>query len=337
MSTLKDINVNCFPQCSEPKLIEFIKKLNPCLDITILSNTEFLLQGNNNSDRLEQLKTKAQELRTAQQASADNQTQPISNEMTRITNKMSNDGVSFMDNVYGFISMLTAHTPITCYDIPIMKSPQIHLNNSSGWTKEQSLFNFIKSLSKQGIAGIALKAFKLNDIVSEGLDEIERLSALRGWNPRISPYFSLTDNPFSDIPRIQADIKLINDSPSTAEMNHDFLNTFIRGAVISTTTARNSDGRDSGDAFLEHWVPPRLFNVGLKFGATGGAPTEYVKRYFLCTLEANVSPEGVMRKNIPDAYDVSLSFTSLIPNTLDSWGGKFGAGTSMNNNGGVII
>ena len=90
------------------------------------------------------------------------------------------------------------------------------------------------------------------------------------------------------------------------------MNYFVKGSLIGTDKARKGQ---AGTGRFGMWNPPRLFNVYVKFGAD----TPPIKKLHLCTLDATVTAEGIIRRGIPDAYTVKFSFTSLLPDTLDAW------------------
>lgn len=318
------IELNCFPECSEPRIVNSLKALLPCIDITRFTSS-FLLNSDGLDSKVEQ--DKFDDLIAKAKAIQSNKGK-VSN--LTLADANVDENVTFMQNLFGFISAMTETADAQCFDIPIINSPQIAINNSSGWTHEQSLLQFIKTqLTGKGLGAILLDATGWKDIVNGAIDEIERFSALAGLSARVSPYFSLLDQPFNDKARISAEIKLINDSESHAIANATFLDYFIKGALISSKEGRRTDGEGTTMKFIGMWQPPCVFNVGLKYGTTNGTPpAKYVKRYFYCTLEATVSPEGLMRKlqngnRVPDAYSVNLNFTSLLPDTIDTWRGGF--------------
>ncbi len=317
---MKVFNVNCYPSCSEPKIVSAIQKLLPCIDITRLRSSFFLNGNGNEKDEFQQLINAARNIQNSQGKGSG-----------IVDGNEYNDesgNATFMHNVFGFFSLMTEEADAICPNIPVFSSPQISINNSAGWNHEQSLLQFVKTnITGKGLGKNILKGLGIDDVIDNTIDEIERFAGLAGWSARVSPYFSLANNPFSDRPRLNIEIKLINDTIDNAINNAKFLDVFIRGALIGTKTARETGG--IGNSFFSSWMPPCVFNVGLKYGITNNPPKDYVKRYFFCTLEASVTPEGIMRslpkgnERVPDAYDVKLNFNSLMPDTIDTWRGGF--------------
>ena len=357
MPSINKLEVNCFPSCSNPSIQAGLVAMSPCIDIVRL-RTSLPLQANtgeksdSNVGKLNTLldfaktlskpdeEDEGKEKPQAAQVQVGDNIGGFSSDYT----KTKSDQIHFLNNFYGFFSMMTAEADRYCYNVPIISSPQIKVNTSNGWKNEQSLLSFVKSISNSGAIGGLLNAINLTSVVNGVIDEIERIGGMAGWSPRIGPYFSLTDNPFGDKPSLNVEIKLINDTEEAAMQNSIFLDQMLRNSLIATGRAARGgvDGIDNfgtvdANSLFNTWHPPKLFNVGLKWGAdsaTGSSGAIYVKRYYLCTLEATVQPEGLFRKcisggRIPDAYSVQMNFNSLMPDTLDLWSGygfSFGLG-----------
>lgn len=347
MALIQELSVNCFPSCSDPKIQQSLLAMSPCIDIVRLK-TSLPLQTNDgqssksNSFELNKLLNFAKDL-----VSKDDEGKETAKEgqvtlgqniggLSMDYTATKSDNINFLDNFYGFFSMMSADADRYCNNVPIISSPQIKVNTSNGWKNEQSLLSFVKNISNSGAIGGLLQAINLSSVVNGVIDEVERIGGMAGWSPRIGPYFSLTDNPFGDRPSLNVEIKLINDTETAAMDNSMFLDQMLRNSLIGTTRAHRGGGDGienfgsvDGSSLFNSWRPPKLFNVGLKFGAGGaqdGGKTIYVKRYYLCTLEATVQPEGLFRSakfagRIPDAYSVQMNFTSLMPDTLDLWSG----------------
>lgn len=341
---------NCYPRCSNSDFIRNLKMLNPCIDLSILytsfpfedfgkakklttklidiykGNLGKATSGNNNQNNF-QIETTNEEGKTEtidSSSLSDGNLDPVT--------QGSDKQVELFHNLYGFISLMSAHIESFCLDIPIFSSPQIRINNGNGWKKEQSLFGFIQSIiNGEGfgsiIGSVLGKAGKNTaNLFNSAMNGLETLGGMAGWSPRVSPFFSLKDNPFGSVPTLQVNLTLINDCENSVKVNADFLNAVVRKSLISSHSAKNQGTSTSND-FWMRWTPPKLFNVGLKFGSNAKS---YVKRYHLCTLEASVEPKGVMRKGIPDVYEVTLTFSSIMPDTLDMWTGNDGAFPTLN-------
>jgi len=301
--------LNFYPQCSEPKIIEHLMKLNPCIDIVQL-DTSLMTEG-----IIDKIINMAKNLRGEKDNARGKITAASSKKVSEDTEEMH-----AFRTIYGFLGMMTATRGRDYIDIPIFNSPQIKTNNDSGFKHEQSLLSFVKNLTTQGLLGILAKGAGVADVLSGGIDEIERIAGFVGWSPRIGPYWSLSENPFNERPSIQTEIKLINDSATAAKNNSKFLDEVVKESLVATGSARKKGKSGSG---FGRWWPPKLYNVGLKWGATGQIGPNYVKKYYMCTLDAAVTAEGVVRNGYPDAYSVNLGFSSLLPDTLDAWTGGF--------------
>lgn len=339
---------NCYPRCSNSTLIRNLRLLNPCIDISVL-RTSFPFQDFGKAKELVKLidvfkgsqKEEASRNKNSQihydvttGEGEDKKTETKDASEIEIDDNISKDAVSSTDaavsifgNLYGFISLMSAQTEKVCANIPIFSSPQIRVNNGMGWKKEQSLFGFIQSIiSGNGPGSIIGSVLSDIGVNVEGiLNGIETIGGMAGWSPRVSPFFSLKDNPFGSTPSLTVELKLINDCVDSVQRNSQFLNTIVRETLIGSATARDGGG-ETNSRFWMRWYPPKLFNVGLKFGANA---TSYVKRYHLCTLESTVEPIGVIRNGIPDVYQVNLTFSSLMPDTLDMWTGNDGSFPSL--------
>ena len=336
---------NCYPRCSNPTLIRNLKALNPCIDISVL-RTSFPFEDFGKAKDMAKLinvykGAQAQATQnsglTIEQTTGEGKDQKTENvdassftEDSEIGNlngqaiSSSDASISIFGNLYGFISLMSAYTEKICSGIPIFSSPQIRVNNGMGWKKEQSLFNFIQTILNNSPAGSIAKALlgdKGSNIAAGIANSIETIGAMAGWSPRVSPYFSLKDNPFGSTPSLSVEIQLINDCVESVQANSNFLNTIVRETIIGSATARDK-GKGTDSRFWMRWYPPKLFNVGLKFGANA---KQYVKRYHVCTLESTVESVGVIRNGIPDVYKVNLTFSSLMPDTLDMWTGNDGS------------
>lgn len=289
-------SVNCYPQCVNPDIVPKLQSLNPCIDVAVMHSETLLAgSGGENAEKLKKLITDRKQFATND-------------------GKVPDWKVSVFDSLYGLLSLMTASIQCFYQDIPIKSSPQIHINNGAGWKPTQSLTKFVQSLLNEGIAGWFTHGTGINGIIDAAASSIDTWGGFLGWSPQVSPYFSFKENPFSNKPSLNIEIVLINDNNITAEQNAEFLNLVVRDALVASGTAR-AEKRPTTSSLLNRWYPPKLFNVYLKFGSH----KRPVKEFHLCTLDATVTAEGVIRGGIPDAYDVKLNFTSLLPDTMDLW------------------
>lgn len=291
-------NPNCYPQCTDEKIVEKLLELNPCIDITIM-NMGLLLEsekGNVTGEKLLQLINLFKDRNYGGTGNSEN--------------------IEFLQNVYGFYSMMSGSVDGEPYkDIPIFSSPNIQVQHGSGYRNEQSLYTFIQNVWSGSEFKNFIDKSGWGNIVSGIGSSLVKISEFAGISPRLSPYFSFQDNPFGNNAQFTAEIKLINDSEDAAQYNNVFLNTVVKNTLVRSST---------GEGAWSSWLPPKLFHVSLKFGKGG----KIIKKFNFCKLSSDIQPVGLMRYSeggtkFPDAYNVRLSFTSTFPETVQTWEGEF--------------
>lgn len=334
-NNMQELTVNCYPNCSEEEIVKNLLKRNPCIDIGVV-HTDTLFQwrsgyhtGKNIIDSIikffqEQTVKYTDKGTKEQEFGADtaifNLTSNSLNfedgsNINNIKKKSQTDQFGRFEDIYGFLSLLSGNTVIIFKNIPICSSPNISVTHGAGFENEQSLFSFIQSAINTGGKILGGASGLLGGITGA----LEWFTGLFGVSPRLSPYFSFKANPFSATPSLSVEIKLINDSNKSLKDNNAFLNEVIRNSLIRSSTF-SQFGTSTTGSIWNRWVPPRLFNVSLKFGCDGNV----VKRFHLCKLTSTVTAEGLVRKKnrigtFPDAYSVTLNFQSILPDTGDTW------------------
>lgn len=321
--------VNCYPDCSKKFIRENITNANPCIDISII-RTEALLQFQNgnivDADKaLDKLISTYQTATSAKGKEKNSGFAALSDSaalknLGQSSNLIATGGIGQADNfgrfsdLYGFLSLMSGALTDSFINIPIFSSPNISVSHGNGFENEQSLFSFIQSIINSGSKFFGGAAGLIGGITSA----LEWLTGLAGVSPRLSPYFSFKANPFSATPSLSIETKLINDSMQHVKDNNLFLKSVIKDTLIRSSTY-DSTGAATTGSILNSWIPPKLFNVSLRFGVGGSI----VKRFLLCKLTSSITPEGLMRiKNgmsFPDAYSISLNFQSILPETGDTW------------------
>lgn len=296
---------NCYPECSDNNIRNHLLWHNPVIDISVL-RTSMLLQ--------DEAKGNQSVLKYFQELFQGFHDEKVRNDgiITGIDNH-----VGVLTSLYGFLSLLSAHTEATCQNIPVFSSPNIKIDNSNGWKESQSLFSFIQSLTSNGAIGQLVKGLGAEGIVSGVVGGLEMIAQFTGWDPQVSPYFSFQNNPFSSKPELAVQLQLINDTEENAEKNANFLDVMIKNSLIGSEESRQTYGHSySTYPILNKWYPPKLFTVGLRFGKMN----TFCKIFHLCTLSAGIEPKGIIHDNgIPDAYTVEMTFRSILPDTLDAW------------------
>lgn len=332
MSDVPNYKINCYPACPKnPDIITNMLKLTPCIDITKF-NTSTLFKDFESTDKatkrlseLANLLNKASEERGGDKISpveTDNEGKPTntySDDLGWFADgiKENNTSATAFSSYYGFFSMLSTKVDSEAKNIPIASSPQIGIDNGAGWAPIQSLFQFLKSVTEGGLIGQLTQALGVKGLVSGTINSVEFISGLFGLSPQITPYFSFKNDPFQNKPSITVTLNLINDTKVSTELNALFLNCMVRDSLIGSQKAAEGKGKEN-NGIWHQWVPPKLFNVGLKWGCSD-TEGPYVKKFHLCSLNATVEPKGIMRHGIPDAYSVSMSFKSILPDTIDLW------------------
>lgn len=193
--------------------------------------------------------------------------------------------------------------------LPITSSPlSINSQLDHGWKANQSIFDFIKKqLGGSGFSSTFGKLFGGNgeSVLKLGTDVAnltENLMHIFGRDIQLGPYWSIGEGALDNRQSLSFSTILVNDSKEHYDGNAEVLRKLF---VESQPNALE----DNDSMF--RIKPPSIFDIELDTCTAGK------KKYFLCAGQFSCEPKGRYFKNkIPEAYSLSLTFNSLIPDLL---------------------
>lgn len=192
--------------------------------------------------------------------------------------------------------------------LPITSSPlSINSQLDHGWKANQSIFDFIKKqLGGSGFSSTFGKLFGGNGesvlkFGTDAADLTENLMHIFGRDIQLGPYWSIGEGALDNRQSLSFNTILVNDSKTHYEENAKVLRKlFIESQPYAI--------KDENSSYAIN--PPSVFDVELNTCTAGK------KKYFLCTGQFNCEPKGRYYNKIPEAYSLSLTFNSLIPDLL---------------------
>ena len=189
--------------------------------------------------------------------------------------------------------------------LPITSTPiAINSQLDHGWKANQSIFDFIKkqiggnsqfSTLFGAMFGDAGKA--IEDTTRVVTEITENLMHIFGRDIQLGPYWSLGEGALDNRQTLTFNTILINDTEDHYNANAEVLK-----SLFVKSQPRAIDGFKI--------KPPSIFDVEINTCVAGK------KKYFLCSGQFGCEAKGRYYKQIPEAYSLSLTFNSLIPDLL---------------------
>ena len=287
----------CFPECTNSEITARLDSLMPKITITKYNTRTFpaLFQNFVNG------------LRTLQMNSVghDENTDDTLTSLFNLLFKGESEGLP------PSIKLLFCSLPLSpdCkIYLPITSSPlSINSQLDHGWKANQSIFDFIKKqLGGSGFSSTFGKLFGGNgeSVLKFGTDAAnltENLMHIFGRDIQLGPYWSIGEGALDNRQSLSFNTILVNDSKTHYEENAKVLRKlFIESQPYAI--------KDENSSYAIN--PPSVFDVELNTCTAGK------KKYFLCTGQFNCEPKGRYYNKIPEAYSLSLTFNSLIPDLL---------------------
>lgn len=294
-----EISGCCFPECSNSDLTAQLDRLIPKLHITKWNTDTFPALFQRFIHGIDSLSTNS--FSSGDESGIENST--LDNVYSKLIGSSASNGYPKS------ISLLFESLPCT-YDckiaLPITSTPlSINSQLDTGWKTNQSIFEFIKKqiggnspLSE--LIGSLFGDFgkSILNIANVGTTITENLMHIFGSDIQLGPYWSLGEGALDNRQTLTFNTILVNDS-----YDH-----FINNSKVVKKLFINSLPLATGGFRIR---PPSVFDIELDTCVAG------MKKYFLCTGQFSCEAKGRYYKNkIPEAYSLSLTFNSLIPDLL---------------------
>jgi len=189
--------------------------------------------------------------------------------------------------------------------LPITSTPMaINSQLDHGWKANQSIFDFIKKQIGGNSPFSTLFGTLFGDAgkaVTEGVNFIteitENLMHIFGRDIQLGPYWSIGEGALDNRQTLTFNTILVNDSETH----------YLKNAAVMRNLFIYSQPNAVGGFKIK---PPSIFDVELDTCVAGK------KKYFLCSGQFSCEAKGRYYKQIPEAYSLSLTFNSLIPDLL---------------------
>lgn len=180
--------------------------------------------------------------------------------------------------------------------LPIMSTPNLEVKIGAGWEPASSLWTLVSKLAPQGLGPIATFISYLGKDIQYG------------------PMFN-TKSLMDTKPSFSVTTYLVNDSTAAAKTNSTILRRLLITALPAARAFNSTGDRwqefKSGLQRTLDFSPSALFNIDVGIGLSS---TQSLKKLFLCTADISVKPHGIYRDGrIPEAWELTINFTSLLP------------------------
>ena len=298
-NTSKDLIGHCFPECSNSKLTTQLNNFMPKLIILKYNTYTFPELFQSFVNGVDGLSTKS--FSSGDIDGIEDKT------LIEIDSKLlkSSSSSTFPKS----ISYLFQSLPCS-YDckiiLPITSTPlSINSQLDHGWKSNQSIFEFIKkqiggNSPFASLIGTLFGDFgkSILNIANAGTAITENIMHIFGSDIQLGPYWSLGEGALDNRQTLTFNTILVNDSEDHFNDNSKVLEKlFIKGLPKAVGGFKIN--------------PPSIFDIVLDTCAAG------MKRYFLCSGQFSCEAKGRYYKDkIPEAYSLSLTFNSLIPDLL---------------------
>lgn len=293
--TSKELSGYCFPECNNAEITSNLDKLIPKITITQYSTDTFP----------ELFQNFIKGLRGLKKGSFSNNIED--NTLKEIYSKLdssSNTSLPYSINLL-FNSLPTTYK--RKISLPITSTPlSINSQLDHGWKANQSLFDFIKKqLGGNSLIGTLFGNF--GKTVANGATAIteitENLMHIFGRDIQLGPYWSLGEGALDNRQTLTFNTILVNDS-----YEH-----YIANAKVMYSLFVDSQPMALNGSYKIN--PPDIFDIELDTCVAGK------KKYFLCSGQFSCEAKGRYYgkgwfKKVPEAYSLSLTFNSLIPDLL---------------------